>query len=283
MDRALEDFYEDAIFTAEKQTGVNERKIRTWCQQNLITKSGTRSMVHRGQGTSEGIENEVLDWLESKYLIRREWRSGASWYELTHDRLVTPMRNSNVKWKNANDRKKTRKVIITTALTAAVAAIIITTIVWSLIPQPSSPPTSINQHNVTVGNFPTSVAFNPDTGYMYVANAYSDSISAIPGGGENVTINRNANTDEEIEQQSIHVRDKPESVAVNPNTNMIYVANSDSDTVSVIDGSAHTVVRTIPVGDGPSSVAVNPKNTDTIYVTNAYHNTVSIIQEIRPK
>ena len=50
----------------------------------------------------------------------------------------------------------------------------------------------------------------------------------------------------------------PRSVAVNMNTNRIYTANQDSDTVSVIDGDTNAVVATVPVGSYPWGVAVNP-------------------------
>lgn len=67
----------------------------------------------------------------------------------------------------------------------------------------------------------------------------------------------------------------PSSVAVNPRTNRIYVANRDSDTVSVIDGATNTVVSTIPVEGGPTGVAVNAK-TNRVYVTNG-NDYVSVI------
>ena len=82
MDTALEDFYEDAILSASKQTGVDERKIRDSFEEKLITTSGTRSIIHRGRNATGDIDNKVADILESKYLIRREWRSGASWYRI---------------------------------------------------------------------------------------------------------------------------------------------------------------------------------------------------------
>ena len=44
------------------------------------------------------MDNKVVDSLEGQYLIRREWRSGSPWYELTHDRLVKPIKDSNKKW-----------------------------------------------------------------------------------------------------------------------------------------------------------------------------------------
>ena len=40
-------------------------------------------------------------------------------------------------------------------------------------------------------------------------------------------------------------------MAVNPNTNRIYVTNDGSNNVSVIDGASNTVVATVAVGSDP--------------------------------
>jgi YVTN family beta-propeller protein len=56
-------------------------------------------------------------------------------------------------------------------------------------------------------------------------------------------------------------------IAVNPNTNRIYVANSIDNTVSVIDGATNTVIATIPVGLTPDGIDVNP-NTNQVYIAN---------------
>jgi len=66
------------------------------------------------------------------------------------------------------------------------------------------------------------------------------------------------------------------SVAVNPQTNMIYVVNPVNNTVSVIDGSSDSVVSTIPVLAGPSGIAVNPI-TNKIYVSHPSVGNVSVI------
>ena len=58
----------------------------------------------------------------------------------------------------------------------------------------------------------------------------------------------------------------PCAVAVNPNTNQIYVANFGSNNVTVIDGATNNTT-TVAVGTDPSAVAVNP-NTNQIYVAN---------------
>ncbi|MEU2158839.1 hypothetical protein ABZ532_28160 [Streptomyces sp. NPDC019396] len=53
----------------------------------------------------------------------------------------------------------------------------------------------------------------------------------------------------------------PQSAHAVPPGTYAYVANNDSDDVSVIDTSTNTVVATVPVGDGPQGVAVSPSGT----------------------
>jgi YVTN family beta-propeller protein len=56
---------------------------------------------------------------------------------------------------------------------------------------------------------------------------------------------------------------------------MLFLANFGSNTISVINGdNTNAIVKNIPVGEFPSSVAVNPK-TNTVYVANSGSNTVS--------
>ena len=61
------------------------------------------------------------------------------------------------------------------------------------------------------------------------------------------------------------VGDGPTGIAVNPNTNMIYVGNSLSSTVSVINGYHDNVLANIPVSSTPVAIAVNPVK-NIIYV-----------------
>ncbi len=68
----------------------------------------------------------------------------------------------------------------------------------------------------------------------------------------------------------------PAGVAVNPDTNMVYVTNSKSDSVTVLDGSTGSIYDNIDVGDMPIGVSVNP-TTNMIYVINSHSNTVSVI------
>ena len=67
----------------------------------------------------------------------------------------------------------------------------------------------------------------------------------------------------------------PRAVAVNPVTNKIYVANSNSNNVTVIDGATNSTA-TVAAGGFPFAVAVNPV-TNKIYVANVNSNNVTVI------
>ena len=62
-----------------------------------------------------------------------------------------------------------------------------------------------------------------------------------------------------INDANIRVGDRPVDIAVNPATNLIYVANSGSNTTSVIDGSTNKLVRDIQVGAFPLGVDCESK------------------------
>lgn len=68
----------------------------------------------------------------------------------------------------------------------------------------------------------------------------------------------------------------PRAIAINPDTNMIYVASAGSKIISVIDGSTRQVTANIRAGNSLEGLAVNPA-TDTLYATNYWPKKVSII------
>ena len=49
----------------------------------------------------------------------------------------------------------------------------------------------------------------------------------------------------------MHVGKYPYGVAVDPGTHIVYVTNYNDGTVSVIDGSTHTVTTTVPLSEWP--------------------------------
>jgi YVTN family beta-propeller protein len=74
----------------------------------------------------------------------------------------------------------------------------------------------------------------------------------------------------------INVGIEPSSIAVNDQTNKIYVGNLMSGTVSVIDSNSGRKAKDIPVGELPAYIVVTPFH-NRIYVANRDSNTVSVI------
>lgn len=99
---ALSNFYKIILDLTVKETGVEEADLRNWFGKTLITPMGTRSTVFRGEVSTGGIDNKVVDFLVGHHIIRAEIRAGARWYELTHDRLVEPIIADNAKWFTSN-------------------------------------------------------------------------------------------------------------------------------------------------------------------------------------
>ena len=83
---------------------------------------------------------------------------------------------------------------------------------------------------------------------------------------------------------SIKVGRHPTEMILNAARTRLYVANSDADTVSVIDTSRDRVIETIGVrlaekalpGSSPESLALSA-NGSTLYVANAHSNAVAVV------
>src|SRR3989454_9424696 len=73
---------------------------------------------------------------------------------------------------------------------------------------------------------------------------------------------------------TIPVGDYPFGVAYDSGNGYVYVANYNSNNVSIISGT--TVVATIPVGGGPSGIVYDGGN-GYVYVANLVSNNVSVI------
>lgn len=65
---------------------------------------------------------------------------------------------------------------------------------------------------------------------------------------------------------------KPVALALNSNTNKIFVVNQDSNNVTVIDAVTNGVAAVVAVGQSPAAVAVNPA-TNKAYIVNSGGNT----------
>ncbi len=74
----------------------------------------------------------------------------------------------------------------------------------------------------------------------------------------------------------MNVGSVPWEIIGTPNGTKVYVANSGSDNISVIDTTNNTVIATGNVGSIPVGVAASPDGTH-VYVANNASNNVSVI------
>jgi WD40 repeat protein/tetratricopeptide (TPR) repeat protein len=98
VDQALADYYESALKSVRKKHPIREMKLRNWFEKKLITPMGTRSTIVMDLDgkTTEGIPNTIVEFLESEmHLVRKSFRRGAPWIELTHDQFVKPIKKAN--------------------------------------------------------------------------------------------------------------------------------------------------------------------------------------------
>ena len=116
---------------------------------------------------------------------------------------------------------------------------------------------------------PGPMVVNTTTDKIYVANGGSNNLTVIDGATNSVT--------------TIAVGASPVSVAVDEQTNFIYVANAgnsqngDPGNVTVIDGATNAIkILTDPKAKNPVAVAANPV-TNEIYVANSGSNNVTVI------
>ena len=102
VDQSLAKYYEERVKAVAESKNVKERLIREWFEEKLITADGIRNLVRQEpHKKSGGLDDDVIQALQSD-LVRAENRGGATWYELTHDRLVEPILENNRNWFNQN-------------------------------------------------------------------------------------------------------------------------------------------------------------------------------------
>jgi WD40 repeat protein len=112
VNQSLARYYDQRVSEVARAKHVGERQIRDWFEHKLITAGGIRSMVIQERKTPPGgLDDEVIQLLQSD-LVRAEKRGGATWYELTHDRLVEPIHESNKIWFEKNLRPFQRQALV---------------------------------------------------------------------------------------------------------------------------------------------------------------------------
>jgi hypothetical protein len=118
IDDTLRSYYERAVVSAAREARVRETDLRDWFDRQLITPLGTRglALVERGSGA---VNRQAVRALEERLIVRCESRAGAEWCELSHDRLIAPIRASNAL---SRVRRRRRSVVVVGLLVALLAA-----------------------------------------------------------------------------------------------------------------------------------------------------------------
>jgi YVTN family beta-propeller protein len=138
-----------------------------------------------------------------------------------------------------------------------------------VLPANDSDDTVVGAGNLilTGGNGSASVAYDPSTGGIVVANAYSGSVTFLNPNGSSFTLGG-----------TLQLGSDPDAVAM-ANGSYLYVANAGSDNVSVVQASASAgtrVVGSVAVGGSPDGLAFDSVN-GYLYVANQLSNNVSVI------
>ena len=95
VDHALRTLYDDAMRVAATEAGIEEKRLRDDFAKAFLTVMGTRGTAYRSDEGVGGMPWPAINVLESRHVIRAEWRARAHWYELTHDRFIGPIVRSN--------------------------------------------------------------------------------------------------------------------------------------------------------------------------------------------
>jgi YVTN family beta-propeller protein len=140
--------------------------------------------------------------------------------------------------------------------------------------RPSAPVGTVTEFNpalagrVTfkVGRFPSDMRVAPDGKTLYVANYYSDSITAIRRSGGRQTV------------KTIHVGGAPQGLAITPDSKTLYVSRNDATTgtgdVLAFRASSYRLMKSIPVFR-PGAIAITP-NGRTAYILSASLTTTDV-------
>ena len=100
VDAALSQFYEQAIANVLQETGISELILRNWFDRQLITEAETRGTVYQGKEETADLSNRIVYRLADQFLLRAEIRAGGTWFELVHDRFVSPILQANRAWRS---------------------------------------------------------------------------------------------------------------------------------------------------------------------------------------
>jgi uncharacterized repeat protein (TIGR01451 family) len=122
----------------------------------------------------------------------------------------------------------------------------------------------------------SAVAINPATNLTYVATQ-----TGATSAGTIYVVDGNTNTVLTSVSDTSSNADQPDAIAVDPQRNMVYVANLGATTggsITVINGASNTIVKTVtdPSFNGPHALVMDVAN-NTLYAANQNSSTISVI------
>ena len=127
---------------------------------------------------------------------------------------------------------------------------------------------------VPLGISPTYGYLDTVLNRLYVTNTGSNTVTVFDVSNVVLAANPPITT-----LATVNVGSAPVSVAALPNGLSVYVANSVSNDVSVVNSNNLTVVATVPVGQVPKFIATEPSSSK-VYTANAGSGTISIINTL---
>lgn len=125
---------------------------------------------------------------------------------------------------------------------------------------------------IAVGGRPTAIAFGPgpngNSSYAYVANFLSNSVSVIDTNPDSPQFNTVV--------ANITVGGEPSGITVSPDGKHVYVSQSYTSSVAVIDTATNTVTtRLATTADGGPTAVVAAADNAHVYVTHLYNSTIT--------
>jgi YVTN family beta-propeller protein len=236
--------------------------------------------IEENQWNSKGLlhtikENKDIDEKSTKTILR-------NLIDLLHgytDRYK-PLLNITDEIIEKLDKTKRRKTIKRTAIISLVVLAALGILYSQLnVAESCSVDTSHTINIGSVGGKLAGIDFNPITNKAYVANQQDNVISVI-----DCNVPKYYNMFKQYFDNSIQLENKPISlnkspfeIAVNTNSNKIYVIHQFPPSLSVIDGNNNNILKqNIKLGKSPVDIAVNT-NSNKIYIANSGDGSVSVI------
>jgi YVTN family beta-propeller protein len=119
--------------------------------------------------------------------------------------------------------------------------------------------------NFTVPDEPTGIAYDSASGYLYITQQTSNSTAVYSPSTTGATL-----------VTTLEVGLQPIAATYDSTNNEVYVANSNSSNVSIIDAAMNSVLGAIPVGDGPLAIAFDSGQNE-LFVANDLSNNTTIV------